>query len=592
MASYTLYPPIVDSSINSFIAGKEPGCRVYFSLSKFNSSEDFKSVHISIKKHGKGTTAIKTVAPYCSLGIALNIHLNESETDRDNNIYCVDIPESIVENGWIKGTIYDIQIRLCTVDDYAGGMTEAAWVNEHGGDFSEWSTIAITKAIGEPVISIPSIHYVGNTDMTHSVATKNLNVIGTYSNPEDQSETLARYKVVLVKEFEKDFEVLEQSDTIYTYNNKIEYTFNYEPLVNNTSYTIYLYYDTINNYSVVKERIGSQGEGYFQNGIRLLYNIHWETIEKCPFKIAYAEDRQGIYQATAAQEADYGFIGLKIYDEEDIERNLTYIVRRSSSRDNFSTWEDIRWITLDDKKVSTAAIINDFTIESGVWYKYGLQLYDEETKTRGPIAAENVTKPILRDCEFTYLLGENNKQLRVAFNNTVSNYRVNTNDAVQPTIDGQFPYTNRAGASYYKTFTLNGLISFNMDDFFATRNEVFKYANIVNLFSEYNNKNDIDQYDMIYEREFRDKVMYFLYDGKPKLYKSPTEGNMIVKLNQVTLTPTDSLNRLTYSFSANVTEIAELNEVNLKKYKLRNLETFIGDNVNLNPIPLHTSHKR
>ena len=35
MASYVLYPPIVDGYMPSFVAGNSSYCRVYFSLSKF-----------------------------------------------------------------------------------------------------------------------------------------------------------------------------------------------------------------------------------------------------------------------------------------------------------------------------------------------------------------------------------------------------------------------------------------------------------------------------------------------------------------------------------------------------------------------------
>lgn len=39
------------------------------------------------------------------------------------------------------------------------------------------------------------------------------------------------------------------------------------------------------------------------------------------------------------------------------------------------------------------------------------------------------------------------------------------------------------------------------------------------------------------ERKFRDLVMSWLSDGKPKLYRSETEGNMIVMVSNVSFTP-------------------------------------------------------
>ena len=54
MASYVLYPPIVDGYMPSFVAGNNSYCRVYFSLSKFNSEADFENVQVSITKQTTG----------------------------------------------------------------------------------------------------------------------------------------------------------------------------------------------------------------------------------------------------------------------------------------------------------------------------------------------------------------------------------------------------------------------------------------------------------------------------------------------------------------------------------------------------------
>lgn len=70
------------------------------------------------------------------------------------------------------------------------------------------------------------------------------------------------------------------------------------------------------------------------------------------------------------------------------------------------------------------------------------------------------------------------------------------------------------------------------------------------------------------ERKFRELVMSWLSDGKPKLYRSETEGNMIVMLSGVSFTPVQKTQRLIYSMSCTVTEIAEYNLENLILYDL------------------------
>ena len=62
MASRVLYPCIVDSYMPAFKAGNT-SCRVYFSLSKFNGSSDFSSVHISVVKQNTGMNSSTTSMP-------------------------------------------------------------------------------------------------------------------------------------------------------------------------------------------------------------------------------------------------------------------------------------------------------------------------------------------------------------------------------------------------------------------------------------------------------------------------------------------------------------------------------------------------
>lgn len=77
-----------------------------------------------------------------------------------------------------------------------------------------------------------------------------------------------------------------------------------------------------------------------------------------------------------------------------------------------------------------------------------------------------------------------------------------------------------------------------------------------------------DSSELIYvERRFREEVMKWLTDGKPKLFRSETEGNMIVVLTGVSFSPFGNT-RLNYSFSATLTEIAEYNLKNLILYNL------------------------
>ena len=63
--------------------------------------------------------------------------------------------------------------------------------------------------------------------------------------------------------------------------------------------------------------------------------------------------------------------------------------------------------------------------------------------------------------------------------------------------------------------------------------------------------------DNIYlERKFRLELLDWLTNGKPKLFRSPTEGNYIVRLMNVSLTPNDTLGRMLYTFNCTAYEMA------------------------------------
>lgn len=88
-----------------------------------------------------------------------------------------------------------------------------------------------------------------------------------------------------------------------------------------------------------------------------------------------------------------------------------------------------------------------------------------------------------------------------------------------------------------------------------------------------------DSISIFAERKFREAVMEWLSDGKPKLFRSETEGNMIVILSGIQFSPLNATGRMVYGFSGSATEIAEYNTDNLTKYKLLPLDISSTTNV-------------
>jgi hypothetical protein len=68
---------------------------------------------------------------------------------------------------------------------------------------------------------------------------------------------------------------------------------------------------------------------------------------------------------------------------------------------------------------------------------------------------------------------------------------------------------------------------------------------------EYKNRTtQLVGYNISAERRFKLAVNDWLTNGKPKLFRSPTEGNYIVRLMNVSLSPNATVGRMLHTFSA------------------------------------------
>ena len=74
---------------------------------------------------------------------------------------------------------------------------------------------------------------------------------------------------------------------------------------------------------------------------------------------------------------------------------------------------------------------------------------------------------------------------------------------------------------------------------------------------------DLTSENIRLERQFKLEVLDWLTNGEPKLFKSPNEGNYIVRLLNVSLTPNDQLGRMIHTFNATAYEVADLSYENL-----------------------------
>jgi hypothetical protein len=122
-------------------------------------------------------------------------------------------------------------------------------------------------------------------------------------------------------------------------------------------------------------------------------------------------------------------------------------------------------------------------------------------------------------------------QLKMRFNPKITSFKNTVLETKTNTIGNKYPFTFRNKSVYYKEFPINGLLSYFMDEeeLFVSNKEILLKDLTTNLIDD----------NLTSERLFKLKVLEFFNDGKPKLFRSPTEGNYLVKLMNVSMTPTD-----------------------------------------------------
>ena len=572
MSSRVLYPPVIASSLPAFLVSNGT-LRVPISFSKFNNTEDFVSAHISIVKKDTGMNVVNTVddtvnGRYRAAGIILNVPVLHSTVDGKTEYY-VEINSSDLGTvvgsyrGWIPGYFYKVQVRLSAANYSPSDGGQQAWLNLHASDFSEWSTVCIIKAIGDITLSLSSFNYTYHTSdatKTFSATGRTMVFTGKFSCV-DVTETLAYYRLKIY-EYPKTASSQLLDDSGYIYNNAVNINeFNYA--FKNRSeagdkFVVELEYNTIND---------------FNENLTITYNLSRTVLDPIQATVVSLDnDEHGILSdlTTIGEENDEGRVALKLYTPTNAVFNGTLCVRRASSRNGFSTWEDIKIINVENQSINSLDMWYDYTIESGIWYKYGVQAINRNDER----SRLNISEPIMRDFNYSFLLGENNQQLKLMFDNEMGSFSRQVSESSTETIGGRYPVFSRNAALDYKQFPVNGLISFFMDEAntFTDKTVVFNGADITALYNNYNDENGITQYDYIYEREFRNLVSDFLYDGKIKLFKSPTEGNILVRLMGVDMSPMQEASRIVYSFSSTASEIAESTVDNYKKYNLLVLE--------------------
>lgn len=534
----TLYPPVPRSTFAAaFVVNT--AARVYFSISSFNSVGDIKRVHYSVVNQKTNENVLNS-----DTGLMIADGLNY---DENVGFYYIDISaDSILKTsagdgkstGWNYNMIYAAQLRFDNSTDSWANTNE--YFSTHLANFSEWSSVVLLRPIIQPVLAVrpwdmgdqtedPNFNP-GIVPITGSVVFEDADL------PQKETETVQYFQIQVTQRDKND--VLLDSGKLYTANsldrNQLNYLLDVNQLdiENITSYDLYIKFVTKNQYSKTN---------------KYKFTIS-EFVENTDFNPAI----------TVEMDNENAIATINIKNETSVIGTL--YIKRSSSLSNFKNWETIRAV-----KVNSALdlSIEDNTVGSGVWYQYYAQLEGASVDTthQGPMSKMYKSSKIFPEF-YDAVISRQDKQISLRFNYSVSSFKPTVNRQKVDTLGGQYPKFAENAILNYKQFAIQGLISTQEDteEKFLGKQEFYgdNYNNfLVHEDKFYRDEYIKENYNFLWEREFREELTKWLNDGEPKLYRSMTEGLMVIMMTDITLTPNATLGRRLYTFSATCYEIAD-----------------------------------
>lgn len=413
------------------------------------------------------------------------------------------------------GQFYKFQIAYIGQDDKVG----------------YFSTVGVGKYTSKPDIHINQL-----TDGI--INTHQFHYIGFYSQENgDKTEQEYSYRFDIYDE--NDDIIATSGDQLHNSSNDTEVYESYDEftyskeLPMNKAYRIKYSVTTINNLEISSPR----------------YRIMQ--------KISIDPDLKASLAATA--NFDDGYITINLIGEKDSEglevpASGAFLLTRSCEDDNYIDWDEIARFKLAGQKPSRQ-LWKDFTVEQGKSYKYSIQQYNDN----GLYSNRIYSNIVYSDFEDAFLF-DGERQLKIKYNPKVSSFKTDLQETKIETIGSKHPFILRNGNVSYKEFPISGLISYLMDEgkyFIDGTNE---------------RSTQLTGENIAQERDFKLKVYDWLTNGKAKLFRSPGEGNYIVRLMNVSLTPNDTLGRMLHTFSATAYEVADFEYSNLNSFGFINID--------------------
>ena len=537
--STTVFAPTVRTVQPAFIYS-EGEVKIYFSLSSYNRLSDIARLRYSLIDPNKKSTSGNN---------SMFISGTYKEVAKSS------IKEAAAAEYYFTITFNDTEFKSLNLNQYYQIQIELL---DNGSKWSAPSQATLIRPISAGEFTF---------DLANSVEAMSLSTItGQYRYADGSTqEYLVSYNLKIKKDSSTELEY--ETGWIHNVNGLIVFIEPNYIFEEGVEYTLAFEGKTVNGYYFTK----------IQNIVTITYQKAWTEFQ-------FLKNEEEPNEKTLAFKNDIckGAIQLKVkfpaFDG-------SMFVQRTSEDSDFKLWE-----TIFELEVEPA---NNFLTSKGIYiYDYYVNGNTKHYRYRF-LKNEGDSKYIAKSDDWTIeciyediFLSNTEKQLGIKYNPNITNFKWVTQENITNTLGGKFPLIRRNCETYYRQFNLSGTLYFdplllgsvNSKDSRQKSMEAFLPTDDTSLFidikeafggafSAYNwEERDYNKRVTFYEQRFKDAAMRFLTDGKPKLFKSPTEGMMIVYLSGVSFTPNKQLDRRIVDFSATVTEFAELNNENLIKY--------------------------
>lgn len=530
----TLYPPQVATFMPAF--DYQQDAVIYFSLSPYNDSTQIKRVHITVVSQLTNENML-------SNPVGVLIAKMEIPADQEGSgLYSVKIPAGQIkgadqESGWQINQFYKVQLRFDSSEQYDDSQQYTAsalnaYLIDNRQYFSEWSTVCLIRAISTPNLILRTFDtYEGENTIGFNQGIVPVSGI-VYFASSDETETLQSYVIRVYAKNDLLTPVIE-TPTIYTGDNAdpndINYNLDFQgvDITDNRVFIMRISMTTKNQYTWTSK------------------NYEFQIID-------FLEDEYFSPTITAEVDNDDGIVTVHV--ENSYSMFGTIYIKRASSVDNFSTWEDIY---VADIAGDIDLTIKDNTVGSLIWYRYSVQM----ANIKGGLTSAYRSEKVFPDF-YDMILSRGEKQLRVQYNYQISSFKPVVNRTKIDTLGGKYPKFAENAQMNYKQFSVTGLISSQMDENKLFMDQRTYFGDDYNNYETYNANHRINEYnDWLWEREFREEVVKWLNDGEPKLYRSMMEGVMPVMITDINLTPNKTLGRRLWTFTATIYQIEEGNSL-------------------------------